>query len=84
MPAGTGTIADAASYRRNVYAAPSGAGGIAMRMGMGGKRTPPNKAAGYGMIFVGAIIMLLAMPLFVWAAVIGALVAYVGHSLRGR
>jgi hypothetical protein len=55
-----------------------------MRLGLGGKGTPPHKSAGYGLIIIGAIIMLLAMPMFFWAAVIGALVAYVGHTLRGR
>lgn len=53
-------------------------------MGLGGKRTPPHKAAGYGLIFIGAVVMMLAMPLFVYVAVFGGLLAYLGHTLRGR
>lgn len=59
-------------------------GGITMRLGLGGKKLPPNKAAGYGLITVGAIIMLLSMPLFFYIAILGGLIAYVGYSLRGR
>lgn len=55
-----------------------------MRMGLGGGNTPPHKAAGYGLITVGAIIMLISMPLFVYVAVLGGLIAYVGYTLRGR
>ncbi|MDB4893817.1 MAG: hypothetical protein JWN15_79 [Firmicutes bacterium] len=57
---------------------------MAMRMGMWGRKHPPHKAVGFGLIIIGGIIMLLAMPLFVWVAVIGVLLAWVGHSLRGR
>jgi hypothetical protein len=57
---------------------------MAMRMGMWGRKHPPHKAVGFAMIIIGGIIMLLALPLFVWVAVIGVLLAWVGHSLRGR
>lgn len=52
-----------------------------MRLGLGGRRTPPHRAAGYVLITVGAIVMLLSMPLFVYVAIVGGLIAYVGHSL---
>jgi len=56
-----------------------------VRMGLGGwKRTPPHRAAGYGLIAIGLVIMLFAMPLFVYAAAIGGFVAFVGYTLRGR
>jgi hypothetical protein len=53
-------------------------------MGLGGGKTPPHKATGYVLIAIGAIVMLLSMPLFVYAAVIGGLIAYVGYTLIGR
>jgi hypothetical protein len=55
-----------------------------MPLGRWGRKPPPHKAAAYGLIAVGAVIMLLSMPLFVYAAVIGGLVAYVGYTMRGR
>ncbi|MFZ5824997.1 MAG: hypothetical protein ACOY94_11760 [Bacillota bacterium] len=45
---------------------------------------PPHRAAGFVLIAVGAIIMLMSMPLFVYASVIGGLIAYVGYTLIGR
>jgi hypothetical protein len=53
-------------------------------MGMNGGKTPPHKATGYALMAVGAMVMLLSMPLFVYAAVIGGLIAYVGYTLLGR
>lgn len=55
-----------------------------MRMGMNRRRLPPHKTAGYGLIALGALIMLLSMPLYIYAAIIGGLIAYVGHTLRSR
>lgn len=55
-----------------------------MRIGLGGRRPPPHRAAGFVLIAVGAIIMLLSMPLFFYASVIGGLIAYVGYTLIGR
>lgn len=55
-----------------------------MRIGLGGGKTPPHRAAGYTLIAAGAIIMMIAMPLFVYAAIIGGLISYVGYTLRGR
>ena len=53
-------------------------------MGMRGWRPPPHRAAGYGLIIVGAIIMMMAMPLFVYIALLGGLIAYVGYTLGRR
>lgn len=53
-------------------------------MGLGGRKVPPNKALGYLLIVVGVIIMALSMPLFVYAALVGALIAYVGYTLIVR
>lgn len=53
-------------------------------MGLGRRKVPPNKALGYLLIAVGVIIMALSMPLFVYAALVGALIAYVGYTLIGR
>lgn len=55
-----------------------------MRIGLGGRKQPPHRAAGYVLIIVGGLIVLISMPLFVYAAVIGGLIAYVGYTLIGR
>lgn len=55
---------------------------MAVRMGLGPRRPPPQKSAGYGLMIVGGIIMAMSMPLFVYAAIIGALIAYVGYSMN--
>jgi hypothetical protein len=63
------------------------AGGIDMRLGgwRGGKiRIPRHKAVAYGLITIGAVIMLVSVPFYVYAAVFGALIAYAGYVLRGR
>lgn len=56
---------------------------MAMRIGLGRKKTLPSKAVGFALIAVGAIIIFLAMPVFVYV-VLGGLVAYVGYSLVSR
>lgn len=53
-------------------------------MGLGGRKVPPNRAIGFLLIAVGGIIMLISMPLFVYAAAIGGLIAFVGYTLIGR
>lgn len=53
-------------------------------MNLGGRRWPPNRAGGYVLVVVGGLILLMSMPLFVYAAVIGGLIAYVGYTLIGR
>lgn len=55
-----------------------------MRIGLRGRRLPPQKAVGFVLIAVGAIVILLAMPAFVHAAILGGLIAYVGYTLIGR
>lgn len=63
------------------------AGGIDVRMGMGGRspwRIPPGRGSGFTLIVVGLIIMLLSMPFYVYAAVFGGLIAYFGYTLLGR
>jgi hypothetical protein len=57
-----------------------------MRLGLpGGRKLPPNKVGAAGLIILGGVIMLLSMPLSVWAAVVGGLIAYAGYSsMRGR
>lgn len=55
-----------------------------MRIGIRGRKLPPNRAAGFVLIIVGGVIVLTAMPLFVYAAVIGFLIIYVGYTLIGR
>lgn len=55
-----------------------------MRLGGWKWKIPRHKAAGYGLITIGAAIMLLSVPLYVYAAVIGGLIAYAGIVLRGR
>lgn len=57
-----------------------------MRLGMpgGNKRLPQNKLAAYGLMTVGALIMLLSMPFFVYAAIAGGLILYWGYTMRGR
>lgn len=57
-----------------------------MRLGgIRGKRPPSHKAAGYGLITVGALIMLVSMPLYVYMAVLGGLIAYAGYTMmKGR
>lgn len=57
---------------------------MAVRLGMRGWKTPPHRAAGYGLITVGAVIMMMAMPFFVYIALLGGLIAYVGYTLRNR
>lgn len=53
-------------------------------MGLGGRKMPPNRSAGFVLIAVGVVILLMSMPLFVYASVIGGLIAYVGYTLIGR
>jgi len=53
-------------------------------MGLGGRKTPPHRAAGFVLIGIGGLILLMSMPLFVYAAIIGGLIAYVGYTLIGR
>lgn len=58
-----------------------------MRLGgWGGKRLrfPRHKATGYGLITIGAVIMLLSVPFYVYAALLGGLIAYAGYVLRSR
>jgi hypothetical protein len=57
-----------------------------MRMGLRGwKRQPPHQAAGYVLIAVGIIVMLLSLPLYVYMSILGGMIAYVGYSMmRGR
>ncbi|HEY3368582.1 MAG TPA: hypothetical protein VGK74_26290 [Symbiobacteriaceae bacterium] len=55
-----------------------------MRLGLNGRRLPPHKFTGYGLIFVGIVVMLIALPVYIYAAIIGGIIAYLGHTLRGR
>lgn len=50
-----------------------------LRLGRGGH--PPHKVAGYGLIGIGALIMLLALPFFFWLAALGGLICYLGYSV---
>ena len=52
-----------------------------MRIGLGGGGRPPNQIAGYGLIAVGGLIMLMAMPFYFWFTLVGGLVAYLGYSI---
>jgi len=67
----------------SIYRAPTGAGGLAMRIGLGKKKSLPSKATGFALIAVGAIIIFLAMPVIVYV-ILGGLIAYVGFSLVSR
>jgi hypothetical protein len=50
-----------------------------------GFKPPPHKLASYIIIAVGAVIVLFAMPFFIWAALFGGLIAYVGYMMqKGR
>lgn len=54
---------------------------------MGGRspwRIPPGRGSGFTLIVVGLIIMLLSMPFYVYAAIVGGLIAYFGYTLLGR
>lgn len=53
-----------------------------MRLGMRGWKFPPHKAFGYCLMVVGAIIMLIAMPFFIYVALVGILIVYVGYTLN--
>jgi len=55
-----------------------------VRMGLGRRRPPPRALAGFALILVGVSIILTALPGFVYAAVIGVLIAYLGYTLIGR
>jgi len=55
-----------------------------MRLGPRGWRPPPQKAMGYGLMTVGAVILLLSLPVYVYAALVGGLIAYLGHTMKGR
>ncbi|HYF95685.1 MAG TPA: hypothetical protein VD969_26010 [Symbiobacteriaceae bacterium] len=61
-------------------------GGWGKRFPLGGwgSKFPRHKAVGYGLIAIGAVIMLLSVPLYVYAALLGGLIAYAGYVLRGR
>jgi hypothetical protein len=52
-----------------------------VRLRLGGGGHPPHKVAGYGLIGIGLLIMLLAMPFFIWLAVIGGCICYCGWSI---
>ncbi|MDF2628903.1 MAG: hypothetical protein K0R39_2734 [Symbiobacteriaceae bacterium] len=49
-----------------------------------GHSFPRHKATGYGLIIVGVVIMLLSVPLYVYMAVLGGLIAYAGYVLKRR
>jgi len=50
-----------------------------------GRRKPPRRTlVGFVLILAGVSIILTALPGFVYAAVIGGLIAYVGYTLIGR
>ncbi len=55
-----------------------------MRLGFRGRRPPPHKPIGYGLMALGALIMLFSMPLFVYAAILGGLIVYIGYTLSSR
>lgn len=67
----------------SIYRAPTGAGGLAMRIGLGKKKSLSSRATGFALIAVGAIIIFLAMPVIVYV-ILGGLIAYVGFSLVSR
>ena len=54
------------------------------RMGGGWKRHRPHRVVAYGLIALGLLVMLFAMPLFVYIAIFGGLVAFVGYTLHRR
>lgn len=49
------------------------------RLGKGGH--PPHKVVGFGLIGVGGLIMLLAMPFFFWLAAFGCVICYCGYCV---
>ncbi len=55
-----------------------------MRMGLGRRKPPRRALVGFVLILAGVSIVLTALPGFVYAAVIGGLIAYVGYTLIGR
>jgi len=42
----------------------------------------PTAWAGYGLMALGGIILLLSLPLQVWGAAAGGLLTYLGYSVR--
>ena len=55
-----------------------------MRMRLGRRKPPRRTLVGFVLILAGVSIILTALPGFVYAAVIGGLIAYVGYTLIGR
>jgi hypothetical protein len=61
-------------------ATPLNVGGIQMRFGRWRRR----HLGRYGLIGLGAIIVLFALPFSFYIAAFGCLVAYLGHTMKGR
>lgn len=52
-----------------------------------GRRSPQRAAAlaGYGLMVLGGLVLVLSVPVYVWAAALGAFLAYLGYTVqRGR
>lgn len=52
-----------------------------MRLGRRSLRRPKGWA-GYGLMALGGLILVLSLPLYVWSAAVGGLLAYLGYSVR--
>lgn len=53
-----------------------------VRLGLGrGRPRRPQEIAGYGCMGLGALIILLSLPFYLWAAAFGGLLVYLGWSL---
>lgn len=52
-----------------------------MRLGLGGRGLRPNEIAGYGMMGLGALILLLALPVTFWMAAVGGFLGFLGWSV---
>jgi drug/metabolite transporter (DMT)-like permease len=55
-----------------------------VRVRLGRRRPPRRTLVGFVLILAGVSIVLTALPGFVYAAVIGGLIAYIGYTLIGR
>jgi hypothetical protein len=49
--------------------------------GRGFRPQPPHKVSGATLVALGALLLLFAMPVFVWLAALGGTLAYLGWSM---
>lgn len=53
-----------------------------VRLGLGGgPPLRPNQIAGYGIMGLGGLILILSLPFYFWAAAFGGLLGYLGWTV---